>query len=448
MQFFNNLGRLIEQRWKDKNYSEGVFPDIAAQALAEVAASEQVNPWNLTRELHVETELPRQITDDFSDLPITLYTGPRFRIDVYFWLDGTTAIHQHGFSGAFHVLLGSSIHSIYSFKQEEEINSHFATGQVLLKGVEVLEKGDIRRILPGNNFIHALFHLDRPSATITVRTHQTPNALPQYSYLKPYLAFDPFYKEQLTYKRAQSTRMLLRMKHPDAYTLIGELVSSSDFETSFLVLTAAFEHLIDRTRENVLALKDSQERPHDLPDEWDSFHELFKMAHRRHGQLVNLLPPVLGEIQREKALIDLRSSMTGAEHRLFLALLLNVPERTLVLDLIKQRFPQSDPTDIICDWVMEFSAIKGSGSQKLNVLGTEEFDDTHRFVFRRLLEGLPLYQIKEALEKEKPSRSADLTVELETLHRSFQKSMLLKSLLFKSPSMVDSEALLRLHAAG
>src|SRR4030095_10603662 len=109
----------------------------------------------------------------------------KFHIDIYYWLDGTTTIHQHGFSGAFQVFLGSSVHSQYSFEHERRITPHFSVGRVCLNSVELLKEGDIRTIIPGRRFIHSLFHLDRPSATITIRTYETPSALPQYDFLKP-----------------------------------------------------------------------------------------------------------------------------------------------------------------------------------------------------------------------------------------------------------------------
>src|SRR4030095_11070923 len=97
------------------------------------------------------------------DPPITLFSGPRFYIDIYFWLDGMTSIHQHSFAGAFHVILGSSLHSQYGFELKQTINAHLASGEITLQGVQLLEKGETRMILPGQQFIHSLFHLDRPT---------------------------------------------------------------------------------------------------------------------------------------------------------------------------------------------------------------------------------------------------------------------------------------------
>ena len=99
MQFFQTLGAQVERDWRDKNYHEEAFPDIAARALAEKDALKKVSPWDIIQGLLTETDLPRQRRDEFGDLAIVVHQGERFRIEAYFWLDGTTSIHQHGFSG-------------------------------------------------------------------------------------------------------------------------------------------------------------------------------------------------------------------------------------------------------------------------------------------------------------------------------------------------------------
>lgn len=431
MKVFEELGELIERRWKDRNYDDAAFPEIAESALVELNPVERVAPMDIVRHLHSALTIPAQHGEEFSDLPITLYTGPRFYVDVYFWLDGTTAIHQHSFSGAFQVLSGSSIHSLYSFTREHEVNSRFSAGKILLEDVQVLERGDIRRILPGDKFIHSLFHLDRPSATITVRTVVSPSDLPQYVYLKPYLASDPFFKEQLAMKKLSSVTMLLRLNHPEAYPLIGELISASDLQSTFLILTAVFETLVNRAREkNFSAARDGQE-----PDgggdsaEWDAFRELFRKAHERHGSLVNLLTPVLGEMQRQASIVELRRSVTEREHRFFLALLLNVPHRTRILDLVRRRVPDRNPVDTVCEWVTQFSDMRNPMSPARNILGIDDFSEAHMFVLRRLLEGGSPEELRGSLGDERSAEGAPAAGEVEALHQSLKSSVLIKSLL-------------------
>jgi hypothetical protein len=89
MQIFQALGTLIESRWRHENYSEQIFPELAAQALTESKLPAQVDPWEIIRWVQHADSLPDQkdLEGRFGDPPITLYAGPRFYVDVYFWLD-------------------------------------------------------------------------------------------------------------------------------------------------------------------------------------------------------------------------------------------------------------------------------------------------------------------------------------------------------------------------
>ena len=440
MQFFDDLGMLVEQTWKDRNYDEAVFPEIATQALAKLDAVSKVNLRDIIQCLQIDA-IPTQHQDQFSDLPLTVFRKPRFRIDVYFWLDGTTSVHQHGFCGAFQVLSGSSIHSQYNFERDHAINPQFSTGHVLFKNVELLKQSDIRPILPGRQFIHSLFHLDRPSVTITVRTHQCPSALPQFDYLKPYLALDPFYEDHALKRKVQSIQLLLRMKHPDAYSLLTEMVLSSDFHTTYAVLSAAFQHLVEATWENVAQANGNNDDQQLLPEERKYFNELFKQARRKHGTLVNLIPAVLGELQRERALVALRKDVVTKEHRFFLALLLNLPQRQLIVDLVKQRLPDQDPINVICQWVKELAAVQRSRVPEQTVVGIDDFNEAHMYLFHRLVSGHSFEEIKGEYDRGQLLAGAPATkTELESTYRSFQKSILIKSVLANSAATISQKA--------
>src|SRR5690242_9807905 len=121
MEFFQILGAEIEDAWRDQNYNEEVFPALAAEALRRAELPTKVSAWDTIEWSLKQTELPPQkdLPANFGDPPITLYVGPRFHIDIYFWMNGTTEIHQHAFCGAFQVLLGSSLHSWYEFERAE-----------------------------------------------------------------------------------------------------------------------------------------------------------------------------------------------------------------------------------------------------------------------------------------------------------------------------------------
>jgi len=431
MKFFENLGSLVEQRWRDQNYDDGVFPEIAAEALAEADPSKHVDPWDIIRWLNKTTQLPEQrdVEGRFGNPPITLYDGPRFYIDVYYWLDGTTSIHQHSFCGAFQVFLGSSLLSRYTFEESRRINEHLRAGRIILNGVELLEEGDVREILTGRQYVHSLFHLDRPSASIIIRTQQTVSGLPQYNYLKPYFAMDPFFRSAAIIKKVQSASLLLSMKHPDADNLIGELLSCSDFQTAFPVLELLYDHLRNNPLEKAFGLSTGEER----------FDALLQLARHRHGELVDLIFPVIDEVRRQHYLIQRRGQITSNEHRFFLALLLNVPDRAKVLELVRQRFPEQNPVNTITDWVEELANTRVAGSSEPNVLGIEDFDEDYLLVFQCLLEGRTIDQTKRAFEEELSVEDAkSLGDKPEKLYNAIRNSMLFKSIFLDSTSVVSA----------
>jgi hypothetical protein len=433
MRFFTELGNSIDKYWRNCNYSEASFPAIAAQALAETIPDRQPDPWEVIRWLFTASHLPRQqdMSGEFGDLALTLYSGSRFHIDLYLWLDGTTSVHQHSFCGAFQVLLGSSIHSQYSFVSKQKINDHFVVGETTLQSNELLEAGAVKQILPGKEYIHSLFHLDRPSATICVRTYFTPSSAPQYDYSIPFFAIDPFFNNPLITKQTQSVTFLLGLPHPKAEAMIADLLSRSDFAATVDILSHAKGYFADDHLEN----SGSGE---------DRFQMLLDIARQRHGALVDTIPPVFAEAERQNNLIRRRRAVVDKDHRFFLALLLNVSERASLLELVKHRFPDHDPVDIVTGWVANLANTKVFGSQEPNVLGIADYSTDYLFVLRCLFKGLSLeetqFSFKERGFIEQTDNSCD---RIKELYDSIVHSMIFKSIfrgISHDSSLISDEA--------
>ena len=389
MQPFMQLGAAVEAQWCDKNYDENFLSGIAVKALAEADLPTRVDPLDIIRWVHNTVDLPRQadVQAKFGNPPITIFVGRRFYIDVYYWLDGTTSIHQHAFSGAFQVLLGSSLHGEYEFKKKSEINPHLLIGDISLKNVSLLAKGDIKEIYSGSRFIHSLFHLDRPSATIVIRSNYAAGATVQYEYLKPCVAVDPFFEEPWMTRTVQTVSLLLSMKHPEADQMISNLLDMADFHTTFAVLKAAFALLGHNELEELFQISKSSDR----------LQAMSERARRRHGKMVDLLPAVFAEKSRQADIVKRRGMVESAEHRFFLALMLNVPERARLLDLVRQRYPESDPVELVVNWVRELAKIRIFGSPEPNVLGLNGVDDSYLDVLAGLLRGLPEKKLEALL---------------------------------------------------
>jgi len=335
--YFAELGRNVLQRWKEENFSLPAFPGIAREALENQPPSEAVDLNELIQDFLLSDEQPNQSASGFGQPELIVYEHPRFYIQVLFWLDGTTDIHQHEFSGAFHVMEGSSLHSHFEFRNPQPITAHFRLGDVVLKDTQFLQIGCTVPITSGPSCIHSLFHLDTPSVTVVVRTQSDPGTGPQFTYLPPHVALDPVQDDALTMRRKQLLDALERVGDPGYPDLVMAMIEELDFERGFFILQNGIGHLRSLGA-------------------WDAAWEAFA---NRHGDLSNQILPTLEEIIRRDGIANLRNSVEWVEHRFFMALLLNVPDRNKILEFVAVRFA-GDPIESILRWADELMDVSES----------------------------------------------------------------------------------------
>ena len=392
MKYFQEIGEEIEKIWRDKDYAEDEFPGIAEQALKKANVPGKVTAWEVMEWTLQQTNLPdqRDLHAGFGDPPITLYNSPRFHVDVYFWLEGTTAIHQHAFCGAFQVLHGSSIHSWYEFERHEAVNTFTEIGEMSLKVVELLSVGDVQKILAGRQYIHGLFHLEQPSATIVVRTHKSPLHMPQYSYHKPFLALDPFFEEPNTVKKIQCITAMFRSKFPETDKFISDLLRESDFQTSFTILSTVKQYLQNNQMNQMFNLDSSKDR----------FDKFLEIVEEKHGEKARIFPKVFEHREKIDEILKRRNYINDPEHRFFLALLMNIEGKERILSLVKERFPDKDPIEKILDWTLDLAETKVLGLNVPNAIGIADFADLDLFILECLLKDMPDEEIREAFKAE------------------------------------------------
>ena len=178
----DQVGFEIERLWQTTDYDPGQFSDLAVKALIDADLPHRTRPDDVIDWVFGASALPRQqnLPATFGQPPVTLFRSRRFYIEALFWVDGTTSIHQHAFSGAFQVLEGSSIETQYTFEPTRRVSEHFVLGALHVKSTSFLRTGDVRPIRQGRRqLIHSLFHLERPSVTIVVRTFRDGDSGPQ-----------------------------------------------------------------------------------------------------------------------------------------------------------------------------------------------------------------------------------------------------------------------------
>ena len=347
--FFTELGGTVLARWKKVNFSPALFPELARAALEERPPASHVDVAALVRDFLLDDAQPLQTASGFGEPELVVHEDPRFYIQMLFWLDGTTDIHQHSFSGAFHVLAGSSIHSCFEFTDAETISAHLRVGRLRMTETRLLATGSTVPIVSGGDHIHALFHLETPSISVVVRTHSDPASGPQFTYLPPHLAVDPFAHDALTTRRKQLLDVLEKTGDPAYPALVAGMLRELDFERGFFIL-----------QNGVGALRSV--------GAWEECLEIFR---QKHGRLAAFVEPTLDEIIRRDGLVELRRSITETEQRFFLALLLNVPARADILRLIAERFPGT-PADHVLRWIEELAETSECGTWILDA----EFPDT------------------------------------------------------------------------
>ena len=349
--FFNELGGKVLERWKQENFSLEKFPEIARLAIDERLPSEHVDLSAFIQEFLLNDDQPLQTQSGFGQPELVAYDHPRFYIQILVWMDGTTDIHQHEFSGAFHVMSGSSIHALYTFEKEQSVTPHLRMGKVHMQNIELLETGRTVPIISGQSCIHSLFHLDTPSVTVVVRTQNDPGMNPQFNYLPPHMAVDPMFHDTLTMRRKQLLDLLEQMQVPSYAALVLQMVEELDFERGFYLLQHCMGAL----------------------SELGHFEEALAIFEKKHGALADGVSATLNEGVRRDAIKNMRGAIAEPEHRFFLALLMNVSTRADLLALVAQRFPDEAPIETVLRWTMELEEYSDFGLSILDAAFPEEW---------------------------------------------------------------------------
>lgn len=337
-----DLAIQIQTEWRQAEYDEERFADLACEVLRAASLGDRLDYRDIIWWVASADELPYQarLDETFGQPPVTLFWNGRFQIDAIFWLTGTTAIHQHAFSGAFTVLHGSSIHSTFEFRLKRKFNSRLMTGDISLDRVELLERGAVRRIERAGALIHSLFHLDTPSVTVVVRTCSDPEAGPEYVYFPPSLAIDPSRVDPLRTRQLQIIDLLIRLRSPHLRDVAGEILLRCELHTAFLALSKL------------------------RIDSWGQapYEELLSRLRRRYDtDIVDDLAAAIEEEGHRARVVALRRSVHDPEHRFFLALLLNLSDRETIHSMISSRFPSENPLSLAERWIVELSETEGMG---------------------------------------------------------------------------------------
>lgn len=336
MTAFDELAAAINREWKTTSYDNRRLPEIASRALAEHRILERVAHEDVATWFMEAESLPAQpnLSSDFGQPPVTVYADHRFYIEVLTWLENTTSIHQHGFSGAFQVLAGSSLHSVYSFAETSRVHHRLLFGQLTLDKVERLQVGDVHPIHAGSAYIHGLFHLGYPSATIVVRTFVEADQTPQYHFLPPSVAIDDFYSNVVLQRQIEMIQMLSRIESPALDSQLAAWLERADLESGFrLLLRSAKRGAVSGAR----------------------LESAFAAFEARFPEAAPHLRAAILEEARTRRLMAMRPHITDPAHRLLLALMIAAPGREQAMAVIEEAYPGEAPAKRVLQWIAEIN---------------------------------------------------------------------------------------------
>jgi hypothetical protein len=363
LSYFTRLGELALRLWYEQDRDERAFPAVAARAFAELPPAQFVTAEGVlaavlgraARGEHAAAPqgsgvLPPQPFAAPGEPPTLLvFDRDRIGLMLRFWFDESLVIHQHEFSGAFHMLDGASVQSTYGFRREARINSGLYLGETRLTGMTVLRPGDTCPIVPGDAFIHALFHLDRPTATLTLQTKHEPDHRPQFSYMRPHVAYDPFLRDDAHVALRAGLDALLKTRSPRLFGQLRGLAATADFETTFVLL----RHTYDALRAG------------------GHLGDVVAAARARHGARIDGVIASLEEQAWVDNVANRREDVVAAEPRLLLAAALSASNRGEVLGFVASHHGCDLPAarGLVHAWVAQLVRARPDGAAEL--LGVE-----------------------------------------------------------------------------
>ncbi len=182
-----SLGRRLLSATSGANSRD--FADTARALLA----AEKIEDYTPVRSaldwLILSEDIPRQARLDSGggDAFITVFEKDDVFIDMHFWSNATTSVHNHPWPGAFLVLKGLSLHTTFAFAHTHAVTPHVNLGTLTPQGASIVKPGSACAIYAGSEFIHSLFHLDVPCVTL-VAGRRSNTTEQHYTYARPGLA--------------------------------------------------------------------------------------------------------------------------------------------------------------------------------------------------------------------------------------------------------------------
>ncbi len=330
------LGADVEKSWEKTGNDAEVFPEIAGTAIERHALHERFDQLEFAtwfgRSVGLHSHLD---TGSASRSPsLTLWRNDRFVVDLQFWSAPDTTFRDHGYSGAFAILTGETIHCIYRLEFIAHPEPGIMLAKLDLETVDQLREGMVQSVYQERPFIHRPRHIDRPTVTLSVRSIPTPLPVGHYEYYRPGFAIE------ITHTRFNHDPFKTEM------AFMHYLADTDPHQLEWYIEQVT-DHSQDRRLTFRLVLSLFDRVPVDVLEHLALINRLLDRLQDRYGAWVDAFGVALEHRLREKQVEW--SVMHDVDHRLLAVLLQTYGERSAIDDAVR-RFRGVDRTDI---WIAE-----------------------------------------------------------------------------------------------
>ncbi len=332
------IGEDIERRWAARDHRHNSFPGIAAESLFAASFHQQFDEEEIIDWVSRATTLPKQLDprSNFGQPPVTVWRSGGFVVDVYFWVDTETSIHDHSFAGAFTNLSGQSLNCTYRFEQAAPADEGVLLGSLRLDRSEHLKPGDICTITAGPKFIHRVWHLDCPTITLVARTITRHPGLRQFSYYPEGLAVRYRGKPPIEFQRRREfLGYLFQRRHPRRVALAEAMLSRVRGWQLFTLLGDLLFHMKE-------------------PSDAEEFEWIVARLPARCQYWLNTGLAVMRSPDLLKGVFWRR--LRSAEHRLLIALLSTYQQTWATAEWFRQHGHTGDWNATLIAWLSEMDA--------------------------------------------------------------------------------------------
>ena len=218
------------------------------------------------------------------------------------------------------MLHGSSINAEYQFEKHDKINHHFLFGKLSKPNISKLSVGSIKTIYSGDRFIHSVFHLDNPTISIVVRTHQDDDAMPQFEYRGSHICLVKEISPELT-KQIQALKFVFSTDKDDFVKYFTKIYLTAPLDEKYWLIRALYTNLCK------------------IPALW-------QMINQNNNQKTQWIIESVSEEAILSKVINIRTKIQDVELRYFIALLMNIPKWDEVTEFVKKYY-ENEPEKMI-----------------------------------------------------------------------------------------------------